>query len=46
MKPLPSKGMCLWLSQMYWEMRPSTASNRRLSWDYLMCWAAHEDWIA
>ena len=30
-RELPSQGMCLWLSQMYWEMKPQTKRNRELS---------------
>ena len=42
----PSKELCLSLAQVYYEMRPSTKFRHELSWKYLMCWAAHEDWLA
>jgi hypothetical protein len=45
MKSLPSQGMCLLLSQMYWEMKPSTQAHRQLSWDYLFCWAFHDIYV-
>lgn len=41
----PSRGLCLHLAQIYWEMRPLTPERRELSWLYLMCWAAYDDWI-
>jgi len=52
MKPSPkppSQGMCLYLAQMYWEMKPQTEARRQRSWDYLVMWGFYEmfleDWI-
>ena len=48
-RELPSQGMCLWLSQMYWEMKPQTKRNRELSWEYLIAWGFYEmyeqEWV-
>ena len=41
----PSRGMCLWMAQMYWEMRPSTAQSRQLSWDFLFAWGFYEMYV-
>ena len=45
MRNPPSKGMCLWLAQMYWERKPQRAADRETSWHYLLCWAAYDDWV-
>ena len=42
---LPSQGMCLWLAQMYWELRPQTARARNLSWQFLICWAFYDMYV-
>lgn len=39
---LPSRGMCLMMAQMYWEMPRRTAAQTRLSWHYLFAWGFHE----
>lgn len=38
----PSQGMCLWLAQMYWEMKPRTQAQEKRSWHYLIMWAFYE----
>lgn len=42
MNKLPSRGMCLLMAQMYWEMPRRTAEQTRLSWLYLFAWGFHE----
>lgn len=37
--------MCLWLSQMYWEMKPRSKSYEQLSWDYLVMWGFYEMYL-
>lgn len=37
--------MCLWLAQMYWEMKPQSEKNRQLSWEYLICWGMYEMYV-
>jgi hypothetical protein len=37
----PSQGMCLLMSQMYWE----ELKNEQLSWDYLFCWGMYEMYV-
>lgn len=44
-KKPPSQGMCLWLSQMYWEMKPRSKSYEQLSWDYLVMWGFYEMYL-
>lgn len=41
-RKLPSQGMCLWLSQMYWEMKPRTKAHEQRSWEYLIAWGFYE----
>lgn len=42
MKKLPSRGMCLMLAQMYWEIPRRNAAQTRLSWEYLVAWGFYE----
>lgn len=45
-KQPPSQGMCLWLAQMYWEMKPRTKAYEQRSWDYLVMWGFYEMFLA
>ena len=45
MKTPPSKQMCLSLAKAYWEAKPLTLAHRKLSWEYLFCWAFYEMYI-
>lgn len=39
-KPPPSKGLCLHLAMFYHDLR-----DYDRSWDYLIAWAAYDDWV-
>lgn len=41
----PSRGMCLMLAQLYWEIPRRTAAQKRLSWEYLFAWGFYEMYI-
>ena len=45
MNKLPSRGMCLMLAQMYWEIPRRTAAQTRLSWEYLFAWGFYEMYV-
>lgn len=40
MKP-PSKELCLYMAQHHFNL----GKRKDLMWDWLMCWAAYDDWL-
>jgi hypothetical protein len=36
----PPKETCLQLSEFYYRI-----NDHKRSWDWLMCWAAYDDWV-
>jgi hypothetical protein len=39
-RPPPTKELCLHLAEIYYEM-----GMPQRSWQYLLCWAAYEDYL-
>jgi len=39
-RPPPSQGLCLYFAHYYYDLR-----DYERSWDYLLCWAAYDDWV-
>lgn len=39
--PAPTQTTCLRMAQYYCDV----SKNEQLMWDWLMCWAAYDDWV-
>jgi len=39
--PPPTQTTCLRMAQYFCDVEP----NEKVSWEWLICWAAYEDWV-